>query len=46
MPHSWQHALLVVSTFLAMVAPYLPPRYRTIAAEIARALAVLAGLQG
>jgi hypothetical protein len=46
MPHSWQHTLLVVSTVLAIVARYLPSRYRTIAAQVARALAALARLQG
>jgi hypothetical protein len=44
MHYSWQHALLVVSTVLAVVAPYLPGPYRTIAANIARLLAALAGL--
>jgi hypothetical protein len=44
MHYPWQHALLVVSTVLAVVAPYLPGPYRTIAANIARLLAALAGL--
>lgn len=44
MQYPWQHALLVVSTVLAIFAPYLPSPYRTIAATVAKLLAALAGL--